>query len=50
MDISTDDMLVEIYSRGQYLEKNYLALKEILSTKEKAKIEYSKVDLNGYFN
>lgn len=47
MDISTDDMLVEIYSRGQYLEKNYLALKEILSTKEKAKIEYSKVDLNG---
>lgn len=47
MDISTDEMLAGIYSRGQYLERNYLVLKEILSTKEKAKIEYSKVDLNG---
>lgn len=47
MDISTDKMLVGIYSREQYLERNYLVLKGILSMKEKVKIKYSKVDLNG---
>lgn len=47
MDISTDKMLVGIYSREQYLERNYLVLKGILLMKEKVKIKYSKVDLNG---
>lgn len=47
MDISTDNILAGIYARGQYLEKNYPVLREILSEKDKSKIEYSKVDLNG---
>lgn len=47
MDVSSNEMLKEIYSKGQYLEKNYAVLKEMLSGKEKYKIEYSKTDLNG---
>ena len=47
MDISSDEMLSLIYSRGQYLEKSYPVLKEIMSVKEKYKGEYSKVDLDG---
>lgn len=47
MDISSDGMLAGIYGRGQYLEKNYPVLKEILSGRERYKGEYSKVDLDG---
>ena len=47
MDISSDEILSGIYTKGQYLEKNYPIIKEILSGKEKYKIEYSKTDLNG---
>lgn len=47
MDISSDGMLAGIYARGQYLEKNYPVLKEILSGRERYKGEYSKVDLDG---
>lgn len=47
VDTSSDEMLKEIYKKGKYLGKNYAVLKEMLSEKEKCKIEYSKTDLNG---